>query len=250
MDGKSVKFDFEIETVFGVLPSYHLEVPDTYMGLKEIVPFVMQVSSDIVSQAAAVSVQEGKKVQCNSGCSGCCYYPLPVSVPEAIFFVEHLQRMPFEKRRPILEGFERNEVQCVNRSLIDPLRMCQSGIDNIQTGKAYFELNLPCPFLRENKCSIHTLCPITCREHNVISDAELCKNPFSGKTIPLGLQRHYSERLQAVAHTLCNTGKGNVMMPLLFEWYENHKDIAEKRWRGPELFAITIEFTVGNNCLS
>lgn len=246
MNLKMVPFDFEIETIYGVLPSYHIEVPDIALGLKDVVPFVQQVALDIVNQASAVSAQKGVPVQCGAGCTKCCYYPLPVSVPEAIYLVEYLLTLPVSERHTILERFEKNEQKCIEYLLIKPLRESQKGFNNYSTGKTYFEFNLACPFLNENRCGIHPDRPITCREHNVISSPDLCTDPFAGKTIPLGLQRHYSERLQALAHRLCNTGKGNVVMPLLFEWYDNNREIAQMRWRGPELFSAVIEYTVGN----
>jgi Fe-S-cluster containining protein len=246
MNLKTVPFDFEIQTIYGVLPSYHIEVPDIALGLKDVVPFVQQVALDIVCQAAAVSSQKGEPVRCCTGCTKCCYYPLPVSVPEAIYLVEYLLSLPVSKRHTILERFEKNELKCSEYSLIEPLRESQRGIDVYRTGKAYFDLNLACPFLNEDRCGIHTDRPITCREHNVVSSPDLCRNPFAGETVPLGLQRHYSERLQAFANHLCNTGKGNVVMPLLFEWYDNNREIAQMRWHGPELFSAVIEYTVGN----
>jgi Fe-S-cluster containining protein len=197
MNLKTVPFDFEIETMYGVLPAYHIEVPDMKLGLKDVVPFVLQVALDIVNQAAAVSAQKGEPVQCGAGCTKCCFYPLPVSVPEAIYLVEYMLTLPFSERHPIFERFEKNEQRCNEHSLIEPLRESQKGINTYQTGKAYYDLNLACPFLKENRCGIHPDRPITCREHNMVSSPDLCTDPFSGKTVPLGLQRHYSERLQA-----------------------------------------------------
>jgi Fe-S-cluster containining protein len=246
MNLKTVPFDFEIETINGVLPAYHIEVPDIALGLKDVVPFVQQVALDIVNQAAAVSVKKDEPVRCGTGCSKCCYYPLPVSVPEAIYLVEYLLSLPVSIRHPILKRFEKNEQKCSEYSLLGPLRECQKGINVYHTGKAYFDLHLACPFLNEDRCGIHSDRPITCREHNVISSPDLCNDPFTCKTVPLGLQRHYSERLQAFANHLCNTGKGNVMIPLLFEWYDNNREIAQLRWNGPELFSAVIKYTVGN----
>lgn len=249
MSTKTVPFNFEIETAFGVLPAYHIEVPDIALGLKDVVPFVQRIALDIVNQAAMVSAQNGKPVQCEAGCTKCCYYPLPVSVPEAIFLVEHLLSLSSSERHPIFERFDNNEQVCITHSLIEPLRESQKGLNVYHTGKSYFDLNLACPFLHQERCVIHAVRPITCREHNVVSSPDLCKEPFAGKTVPLGLQRHYSERLQAFAHHLCNTGKGNVAIPLLFEWYEMNRQIAQMRWRGPDLFSAVIEFTVGNPAL-
>ena len=44
-------------------------------------------------------------------------------------------------------------------------------------GLKYFALGIPCPFLEEERCTIHEIRPLRCREYLVVSPAEHCAHP-------------------------------------------------------------------------
>jgi Fe-S-cluster containining protein len=44
-------------------------------------------------------------------------------------------------------------------------------------GRTYFGLNLPCPFLQNQSCSIHPQRPLSCREFLVVSNPKYCSEP-------------------------------------------------------------------------
>jgi Fe-S-cluster containining protein len=44
----------------------------------------------------------------------------------------------------------------------------------------YARLQMPCPLLEDDRCSIYTGRPLACREHLVTSAPELCRTPADG----------------------------------------------------------------------
>jgi Fe-S-cluster containining protein len=113
--------------------------------------------------------------------------------------------------------------------------------------RSYFAARIACPFLIDGSCSIHKIRPIACREYNVTSDPKLCDSPFDNKIQPLGLQRRMAERLHAVAVKLCGISPGNIVFPLIFEWYDTHRELASRTWPGPKLFELMLDLTMGSS---
>src|SRR5262249_23556207 len=101
----------------------------------------------------------------------------------------------------------------------------------------YFGLYVDCPFLRDERCTIHLDRPLTCRDLNVTSPAEWCRTPGLGvlrrvPTPPLlaGALARLTARL---------TGRPAEFVPLLhaLRYAEEHAEIARREWDGMELFA-------------
>ncbi|HLI19810.1 MAG TPA: YkgJ family cysteine cluster protein [Stellaceae bacterium] len=81
-------------------------------------------------------------VQCRAGCSFCCYQNVDVTIPEAILVALQLGNEVDPRRDAVLAAAD------AFRDLDDGTR--------IATGK-------PCPLLVDNRCSVYTARPITCR---------------------------------------------------------------------------------------
>ena len=239
-------FEFTVETPFGALPKSRIEVPDVAMRLADIVPLAYMIASELVSLSAKHSERQGGPVRCSSGCSACCRQLVPVSVPEAIFLVEFLLRQPHESRSPVLKRFESMHERIAGGGLHDAIRQSSSDAESDALGRKYFQLQVACPFLVDDNCSIHEIRPIACREHNVTSDPSLCAAWLQSPVKPLRLQRRVSQRLQALCENLTGIQEGCILMPLIFDWYDANREMAARSWPGPQLVSQLLDHILGS----
>ena len=105
------------------------------------------------------------KIACTTGCSLCCFSHVAVTPQEAFNIALHLA-----------EKFSVSEVG----KTLEACTACADGYESAglqEFSKKYF---CPCPFLKDNKCSIYEVRPITCR--NWIShDLEACNVSYESK---------------------------------------------------------------------
>lgn len=94
---------------------------------------------------------------CRKGCTHCCHTPVAMVQTEADFIGERIGR-PAQKLRETVNPEDR--------------------------GYGY---HMPCPFLKDNACSIYAERPLSCRVHlNLDEDALLCEL-LPGLTVPVPL---------------------------------------------------------------
>ncbi|MFC1921270.1 hypothetical protein ACFLYQ_06075 [Chloroflexota bacterium] len=144
---------------------------------------------DKVRQEAAAREARGEKYTCHKGCSLCCVQYIEASVNECevitcylydnmdVFF-NFIEQYPIWRRKTERYG--------------DPLSACEqalvqlrkqgniSGAEQVELDEKlldYQTLNVPCPFLHNDICSIYEVQPYTCATHYVTGPAEFC-SPF------------------------------------------------------------------------
>jgi Fe-S-cluster containining protein len=98
---------------------------------------------------------------CKEGCAWCCHFSVdvrPVEVARILDFVER-EFTPAQRRNV--------------RAEIEANRIALDGLDEI----ARAQRNIKCPFLIENRCSIYSARPQTCRNYHA-TDAAGCRKSF------------------------------------------------------------------------
>ena len=104
----------------------------------------------------------GALAACRKGCSHCCHIAVAINQGEAALIGRKLGIKPARPENRALEGREK---------FADKLPL---GYDN------------PCPFLKDNECSIYDVRPLACRTHfNMDVDAELCRLDMGANGVPL-----------------------------------------------------------------
>ena len=151
-------------------------VPSGETSLRALLPAIQPIASSIVDAA----VQPVAGVSCRAGCGACCRQPVPIAESEAELLVDLIESMPEARRRAVVRRFERGLERLAEHGLLEALEDLNDVEDldaRQRLGRAYFDLQIPCPFLEDESCGIHPDRPLACREYLVTSPAEACASP-------------------------------------------------------------------------
>ena len=148
--------------------------------LHELLPFFQNITDKVVEIAIAEVSESGKRISCRSGCGACCSQLVPVSKAEATTLLDLVESLPDERQAEVRSRFAKSMAVLDETGLLGELDEAALAHDKARIkaiGLAYFELNLPCPFLHNQSCSIHPHRPLSCREFLVVSDPAYCAKP-------------------------------------------------------------------------
>lgn len=99
-------------------------------------------------------------IDCQGGCSYCCYYHVMVTPAEALALAAHIETLPVHEREPI------KACLAATAERVAPL----SRIEYIRT-------NIPCAFLDSGHCTVYPMRPFACRGFQSTS-VKRCKDSF------------------------------------------------------------------------
>lgn len=234
---KSVVFALNLETSVGPIKG-DLSFTDCLIDLSEIVPTAMALTDTLVEKAIAREERNGKSVSCGAGCGTCCRQLVMISIPEALFLVETISELEESQKNTLLHRFDAIQTKVEEWGLLDEIispTYCTQN-HNFPITKQYFHLDIPCPFLVNESCSIHENRPTVCRDYNVTSPKEMCKDPYAHDIkklpTPLALTATLSKTTAVVS------GKKMKMVPLslLPYWSQNQEQEEKKRYRSVDVF--------------
>ena len=86
-------FTLELE-ILGEPVSLDLKVADSPARLSDLAPLARTISAKLALATSERLRTNGRCVTCRKGCSACCSYLVPLSVPEAFRIAEELPMMP------------------------------------------------------------------------------------------------------------------------------------------------------------
>lgn len=192
---------------------------------REVIP----VADTLTEMGKAIAKHFGRTVSCKAGCGACCRQMVPLSPPEAAIIADAVDRLPPARKKEVLSAFDRGLAKLADAGIKDAISTIYSVTTDknkvLEINRAYFELDISCPFLLEGSCGIYPQRPSRCREYSVLSPAEYCANPFDKevKSLPLTLKL-----CESLAHAWSSlTKKPPVIVPLIkaLEWVKDNKDI-------------------------
>ena len=144
-------------------------------------------NEEIMSRLTNYATLEGETITCHIGCSFCCVEQIQASLQECEAIVYYLY-----KHERALKAFLRQFPQwhcevSKHEAIIEKLaqlfnKMVQTEFSEesrrayVQEGTVYARLNIPCPFLNDNKCLIYEVRPYVCANLIATTPAEWC-NP-------------------------------------------------------------------------
>ncbi len=117
--------------------------------------------SQLTQSFALRTYQEGNPIQCENGCSWCCYQPVYMTTQEAILIFEFIHQV-----------FDVNQRDKIFSKAQAKYKLTK-GLKEERKQKIKFA----CPFLMDGSCSIYSVRPMACRIY-LSSDRASCKKKF------------------------------------------------------------------------
>ena len=225
---------FELD-ILGEPAHFCVNITESQVKLTDIVPLARKVSTKITELVIERVRRSGQNIPCHQGCSACCNFLVPLSIPEALCLREDVFAMP-EFLRGLIEQscFSATQrllkrkppksfiTQFTSRKLIRPveLKVLANWYDNFKQ---------PCSLLHEGRCIIYEQRPLSCREYFIKGSAGACKgkgDPAEVIKMPVLI----TEALGRLTSELEGTRVEAVIMPLVFVWYEENWARDERTW--------------------
>jgi len=209
-------------------------VADQQARLADIVPLSRVLSTKLALAVLDRLRQDGKFVPCCKGCSACCSYVTPLSVPEVFRLRQEVLAMPADDARAVMES-------CLDtaKKILDNwprnFDINESTKMNAQTqvsrlGRWYAALKLPCPFLSDGLCSRYEQRPTACREYIVTGSASLCHTEGTDESRAVQMPVSILEALAQLTADLEQSSIEAVMLPLALPWAQENSQRDRKTW--------------------
>jgi Fe-S-cluster containining protein len=198
---------------------------------------LMPAARELTTRATAVAVEgahaAGREVSCRAGCGACCRQLVAISVVEAAALAEVVGSLPPARQLVIRARFADAIRRLEAAGLLDPaepkgertLEARDLGSREAslrELGQRYFALQIACPLLEDESCSIHPDRPLVCREHHVTSPAENCTRLYQVSVDRLEPPVRVGEALTRAADRVEGIGPWMVPLVLSLEWTEAH----------------------------
>jgi hypothetical protein len=184
------------------------------------VPLARHLADVTSRRLAAMACQSGLTVPCRKGCTGCCHYFLPLSIPEAMRLWDDVSALPAWRQHAVLGAFN----HAAGRLLKASPPPCGQGADDRGdavglTGLSqwYQNLQIACPLLAANLCGMYPRRPIACRAFLVAGLVATSSDPCSSaKIVPTPVDLVHA--LGLLAARLEGTPVEAVAMPMTLAW--------------------------------
>jgi len=239
---KTINFELDI---IGRTTRFSICVMQKQAKLSDIIPLARKLSTKLAIITLNNLHSNGIFVPCRKGCSACCNYLIPLSVPEAFRLREEVLAMPTEQSRDVLQSFLDtakiilNEKPKIFKANESPETNCQTQL--IELSKWYASLKLTCPFLSNNLCTLYEQRPVACREYIVTGSALLCNDELSDESQTVQMPISILDGLGQLAAELEQTDIEAVMLPLALPWVQENIERSERTWSAVTMVECFIE---------
>ncbi|MFO0706759.1 MAG: YkgJ family cysteine cluster protein [Nitrospira sp.] len=234
------RFEIALNTPAGRLTST-VEVPTGFVPVSAIVPLMRRLGEEAQALEEQRSRDAGRPLTCAKGCAACCRMLVPVSAPEAFALRAYMQTLPEAERSRLTQRLAATRTTLLARGLWTKLTDMGEATEPPDDAalepinRAYFSLQLPCPFLENEICSIYEQRPAACRELLVTSPAERCQDPVAQQVEALPVPVRIGPTLSLLWSDLTDTQPTLIPLATALEWAERHHMDNQPRWAGPDL---------------
>jgi Fe-S-cluster containining protein len=199
---------------------FSAEIANEVIQIYDLLPLFQDITNKVVEIGVKEARTEGKQISCHRGCGACCSQLVPISTAEGFALLTMIDTLTDEQQKKIRERFS-NNMSCLRASgLFEQLESAFAAYDREMIralGVAYFNLNLPCPFLEYQSCSIHPVRPLSCREFLVVSDPVHCARPDPQTVESVVLPRRVSTLVYEMCAHSDPKGRGYLALTQLFD---------------------------------
>lgn len=204
----------------------------TRATLPDIVPLARALSSRLAIIMLEHLHQDQETVACCKYCSACCKYLIPLSIPEAFRLNDEIMAMPEQFRQQYTQSFVDAAEKILRREdkSLDPddSSTKQSEIDEIS--KWYSKLELSCPMLFDDLCTLYDQRPLACREHIVTGSSELCPIGSVGEPRVVRMPVSILDVLGELTAELTDSEVEAVILPLAMPWAQENVELSIRAW--------------------
>ncbi|GFK95077.1 hypothetical protein NNJEOMEG_02930 [Fundidesulfovibrio magnetotacticus] len=203
----------------GVSFEARIDPPDGLVTFVDVLPDIYSISDELVSMSVKDQAARGQHVSCARGCTLCCRHLVAVSDHEAILLAHIINNM--------LEGDEKQSL--LRRlgkivSILERTGLLSEMIDShanafadrgriINAQRRYWEMQIPCPFLVSDSCSIYPYRPFLCRQYLVSSPPVSCEGSFKADHLVRKVTVKYDLASAAASFDGCEA-KSTMAIPL------------------------------------
>jgi Fe-S-cluster containining protein len=213
-----------------------VQVPAGPTRSAALLPLYRTITEFVVEAGVKAAEGRGERVSCCKGCGACCRQLVPISELEAKELADLVMEFPEPRRSLVVARFQEARQRLAEAGLLERLAHPDRFSDEElrPLGLEYFRLQIACPLLEEESCSIHPDRPLACREYLVTSPAAHCGHPEENEVrgVPLPL---------AVSSAVCRMdvqpgARFTRWVPLILalSWSQEHPEEPPLR-SGPEL---------------
>jgi Fe-S-cluster containining protein len=206
-------------------------IPAEPVNLRRMLPVFQNFSNTFIDIGVENIEAEGKRISCRAGCGACCRQLVPVAEAEAFDLQNQVENLPEPRRTEIRKRF-REAVEKLNKidfftRLETAAATSEKEYENVIND--YFRLQIACPFLENESCSIHLSRPIACREYLVTSPPEFCSDA-EGKGVE-NVEFFLKVKNAVISMSREKTGKKMPFVPLInsLEWAEKNSDNSSEK---------------------
>jgi Fe-S-cluster containining protein len=217
---RMVKATFSVP-VAGVFLEASAQVPTGRTTLTELLPIIQNIENVVIARVEEEARAAGSPISCKAGCGACCRQMVPLSLFEAEALMERMRSLPEERQKELARRFDGALSALRDAGVLQKIveeQWVQDEEKTTQLAVDYFHAYVACPFLEEERCSIHAMRPMACREYLVTSPPELCQDPAAhsvrGVPIPLKLSRV----LYSFGRELEHDPRGWIPLVFLLAW--------------------------------
>ena len=219
--------------ILGQPVHFRVGVADGPARLADIVPLARTISTKLALTVLDSLSKNGQSVSCHKGCSACCHYLIPLSVPEVLRLREEVLSMSAAASGRILQSCLDTAERILDRRLRTSYveRFSQSGQPRLsQVSKWYGGLRLACPFLSDGLCTLYEQRPIACREHIVTSSPRTCEIEATNEPEVVRMPVSVLDALGQLAADLEQSDVEAVMLPLALPWAQSNLERSHRSW--------------------
>jgi Fe-S-cluster containining protein len=208
--------DYKLET--------HLPMPAGPALWRETLPGWRVLMEGLTSVAIAQAGDQGRKLSCKAGCGACCRQLVPIAPSEAHQLARLVAGLTEPRRAVVQERFAAARATIEQAGLRDRLTNMAAaarGPEATRLSLAYFALNIACPFLEAESCTIYPERPLVCREYLVSSDPVHCADPAQERIEQIEFHAHLAT-VFAIAE-----GEGTLnylALSTLLDWVAEHPE--------------------------
>lgn len=168
--------------------SVRAQLPEGQVSPTVLLPILGDLSNSLCDLTIQSADQSGQKLSCREGCGACCRQAVPITPVEARAIADWLDRQPEDRQVVLHDRFRSAAARLEESGLARQLREHTDFSNRSamqESGLKYFALGIACPFLEQERCTIHAIRPLRCREYLVVSPAEFCAHPETKEVVGL-----------------------------------------------------------------